>query len=345
LLGRVECVTTEIDDPTKSLVHFGYENRYLRSFPLVYDPSQSAIFLNGVNAGPTAGATTTFDLGIHTNAFAVRFTPGVDVVEWVLWDPTTNSARTYTVPAMLPMCNGGGEMGPAGAPGPQGPAGIAGLTGEPGPQGPKGDPGPQGPAGTNGINGRNGVDGRNGLDGAAGFPGPIGPAGPQGPKGDQGNAGVAGATGPSGATGATGAIGPTGPAGPQGLRGPQGVPGPQGIPGTSATTAFVTVNVTTNGTLAMPTGSNSIIYLASTPGARLNLTLPSPSSASGRFLSVRRVDNGGRVLISSGGAPLEGGREIRDGSSDSNVVALNQRWDWVTFVTDGTSWFVFGNGR
>jgi hypothetical protein len=109
--------------------------------------------------------------------------------------------------------------------------------------------------------------------------------------------------------------------------------------------SFVTVNVDTSVTLAMPTGSNSIIYLASTPGARLNLTLPNPATAIGRFLSVRRIDAGGRVLISSGAAPLEGGHEIRDGSSDSNVIALNQRWDWVTFVTDGTSWFVFGNGR
>ena len=60
---------------------------------------------------------------------------------------------------------------------------------------------------------------------------------------------------------------------------------------------------------------------------------------------MRRIDNGGRLLISGGGANIEGGREIRDGSSDSNVIALAQRWEWVTFVTDGTSWFVFGNGK
>jgi hypothetical protein len=113
----------------------------------------------------------------------------------------------------------------------------------------------------------------------------------------------------------------------------------------NVTASFVTVNVSANGVLAMPPGTNSIIYMASTPAARLNLILPAPSTAAGRFLTVRRIDNGGRVLIAGGGAPIEGGREIRDGSSDSNVVALNQRWDWVTFVTDGTSWFVFGNGR
>ena len=103
--------------------------------------------------------------------------------------------------------------------------------------------------------------------------------------------------------------------------------------------------MSSDGTLILPTGGQSVVYLATTNRPRLNLTLPNPSTAVGRFITVRRVDNGGRVLISSGAANLEGGREIREGSSDSNVIALNARWDSVTFVTDGTGWFVFANGR
>lgn len=99
-----------------------------------------------------------------------------------------------------------------------------------------------------------------------------------------------------------------------------------------------------NGPLALP-ASNSAIYLATTTGPKLSLALPAPSQALGRFISVRRIDSGGRVLISSGAAPLEGGREIRARDGNSDVIALDAQWDWVTFVTDGTSWFVFESGH
>jgi len=46
-------------------------------------------------------------------------------------------------------------------------------------------------------------------------------------------------------------------------------------------------------------------------------------------VTVRKVDAGGRVSISGGGA----------------AFTLGNRGEWVTFVTDGTTWSVFGNGR
>ena len=161
LFGRIECVSTDIADPTKSLLHFGYENLYDATKPLVipYGININAILINGVDASPISGATTSFALGIHTNAFAVRFTPGTDNVQWVLQDPSTTQLLEYTVPAMLPLCNAAGEMGPAGPKGdkgdpgaagpqrPQGPAGASGATGAPGPTGATGATGTQGPPG------------------------------------------------------------------------------------------------------------------------------------------------------------------------------------------------------
>jgi hypothetical protein len=302
LTVRFECAATDTMDPSKSLVHFGYENTYLATQPLLIPyGDDNTILINGADQGPASGPTTIFGLGIHTNAFAVRFTPG-DQVQWLLRDPASTALVTHTMPTDLASCpapiepGSSGPIGPPGAPGATGPAGPAGLPGEMGPIGPTGPPGP------------------------------VGPAGQQGPAGPTGPAGI-GLPGPIGQTGATGAT------------------GPQGLPGANASFNFVTLSVNTNSTLMFPAGTASVIYLASTPAARMNLTLPAPSTAVGRFLTVRRVGAGGRVLISSGSAPLEGGREIRDGASDSNIIALDKGWDWVTFVTDGTTWFVFGNGR
>jgi hypothetical protein len=87
----------------------------------------------------------------------------------------------------------------------------------------------------------------------------------------------------------------------------------------------VTLNVSTDGELTFPTGAQSVIYLVS---GRPTLTLPAPSTAIGRFVTVRRVDAGGNVSISGAGI----------------TFTLGNR-EWVTFVTDGTNWSVFGNGR
>lgn len=270
LFGRVECVSPDLADPAKVLVHFGYENRYLGQQPLLIPyGNDNQIFIDGQDAGAASGPSTSFAVGIHTNAFALRITPGQSVT-WMLRDPSTGTLVQYQVPAQLPLCNAAGETGPAGPPGPEGPMG------------------------------------------------PVGPMGPEGPAG------------PPGATGATGPQGPAGPQGPIGPMGPQGLQGPQGIPGVDATVLFTTVNVSASGALALPVGKSSAIYLVTTGNERLTLQLPDPASAVGRFVSVRKLDNGGRAALTHAGA---------------TVSELAARGEWVTLVTDGTSWFVFGNGR
>src|SRR6185295_7241065 len=61
---------------------------------------------------------------------------------------------------------------------------------------------------------------------------------------------------------------------------------------------------------------------------RVDLTLPTAATAKSRFVTVRRVDDRGRVIIRTAGEMMEGGREIRDKSGDSNAIALETRWDW-----------------
>lgn len=175
-----------------------------------------------------------------------------------------------------------------------------------------------------------GATGPAGPTGPQGPPGEAGPEGPAGPSGPQGATGAAGPAGPQGPTGLQGPAGPQGATGPQGSAGPQGPAGPQGIPGLDATVLFAIANVSSSGELALPAGRNSMIFLATTNSRGLDLTLPDPSTGVGRFLSVRRVNAGGRVLITGGATPQ---------------VALNSVSEWATFVTDGTSWFVFANGR
>jgi hypothetical protein len=301
LTVRFECIETDIINPSTELVHFGYENRYLgaQPLPIPYGNSSNAIMINGVDQGPASGPTTMFALGIHTNAFAIRYTPG-DRVEWLLREPVTDTFVTHTMPAGLPQC----------VPAVQGGAGATGATGATGPMGDMGPIGPTGSTGATGSTGSTGSIGPTGATGSTGSPGLNGTNGAAGPTGPAGANGTNGTNGINGLPGATGATGPT---------------------GSNASFNFVTLNVNTDSTLTFPTGASSVIYLASPAGGqRLNLTLPSPSTAISRFLTVRRLD--GRVTI-SGGAALDGGD-----------VVLSTKGAWVTFVTDGTTWFVFSTG-
>lgn len=172
-----------------------------------------------------------------------------------------------------------GPQGPKGETGSTGPQGPKGETGAQGPQGEKGATGAQGPQGTAGVgisstavtyckstggvtppssgwsssipsvpagqylwtrtvtsytNGTSSTSFSVALMGKTGATGATGPQGPQGEKGAtgaQGPKGETGATGPQGPQGEKGATGATGPQGPQGERGPQGVQGPQGATG------------------------------------------------------------------------------------------------------------------
>ena len=136
--------------------------------------------------------------------------------------------------------------------------------------------------------------------------------------------------------------------GAAGLNGPLGPPGPAGpaSPGLS----FVMVAVDADGSLTLPAGSQSVTYLARVEAGRgrdarrLDLTLPPTTGAANRFVTVRKVDNGGAVVVRTNGEALEGAEQLRM-SGVSNAVRLESRYEYITFVTDGTKWFVFAQGK
>jgi hypothetical protein len=307
---RAECVGPDPGNPALRIVVFGYE-RVADAVPLdrIVGPDNSVV-VNGVAAGDV-GQPTTLLAGLHSNAFSFRYDPATQTVAWML-DGGSASPNAAT-----PAC--GGVPGPRGEPGPKG---ADGLDGSVGPQGPEGAPGQDGATGAMGPVGPPGPAGPQGADGIAGPTGPQGPVGPQGPEG---------AAGPTGAQGPTGATGPVGPVGPLGL----------GL-------TFVNVPVSASGPLVLPAGNASAIFLVRVPqGNRLDLTLPAAASGQSRLVTIRRLDGRGRVLVKAApGEHLEGGREIHEGhSQDSDTLALDGRWDYVTLVSDGTTWFVFAEGH
>jgi hypothetical protein len=180
------------------------------------------------------------------------------------------------------------------------------------------------------------------VEGPAGAEGPAGPRGPTGPPGFNGQHGK------DGASGATGAIGPRGARGPglsfQMLRYNRSaaIVLPAGPPAVKATVGDVPP--------VDPESPSSIIALVEVPPrgpSSVDLTLPTALNASGRFLTVRRIDNRGQVYVhSQSGERIDGWREApRQGARNSDVLALKDRWDFVTLVSDGVGWFVFAHGR
>jgi hypothetical protein len=246
-----------------------------------------------------------------------------------------------------------GQQGPAGEQGPTGPAGVPGENGAIGPQGPPGVDGAAGPQGAAGADGAVGPQGAKGDTGAQGLTGPQGDKGDtgaqgllgsQGAKGDtgaQGLTGPQGGTGVQGArgdTGAQGAIGPQGPAGPQGATGiglpgpagPTGPAGPQGAPANGH--GFDIVSVTGPATIAMPANNHNVVYMVSTGKGTTDVTLPSPSTATERFVIVQRADKGKITIRPSSTEAIDGVRAPF--AMDNNTTAL-------TFVTNGTEWVLF----
>lgn len=272
-------------------------------------PFWSRIFINSTER-PDIGVPYSFPFGTSLNFFAVEFDAATETVRWHLThDDPQILPREATADEHTPLCVVPPADGQPGAPGPQGPAGTTGDPGEAGPEGPRGPTGDIGPIG---FAGEPGLDGPAGATGA---PGVLGPSGLPGPTG---------ATGPRGTTGATGAAG-------RGL-------------------GFVMVEVDEDRALTLPPGSQSVTYLARLEGRRgrdarqLDLTLPAAAGASNRFLTIRKVDNGGSVVVRTNGEQLEGAEEIR-WPRNSNAVRLQSRYEYITFITDGAKWYVFAQGK
>jgi hypothetical protein len=177
-------------------------------------------------------------------------------------------------------------------------------------RGPQGDPG------------LTGVAGAPGLPGAAGPKGDVGAIGPKGDVGAIGPKGDIGAIGPQGDVGATGATGATGPMGLTGLQGPIGL----GLD-------FEVQRISTDTTVTWPAGNLSLVYLATTSGAGVVVTLPAASTSAHRFITVRRVDGGRQVRVRpSAGETIDG---------DAGAISMADKDQYITLVSNGVEWVVF----
>jgi hypothetical protein len=175
-----------------------------------------------------------------------------------------------------------------------------------------------------------------------GPPGPIGLTGPQGPKGDtgaSGSQGPQGEPGPKGETGAQGPVGPTGPPGPIGLTGPQGPKGDTGVQGVQGPMGLMGMGlgfeirrVSSDTVMTVPSDNRSVIYLVTTAPASVTLTLPPAATATSRFVTIQRTDNGRKVMVRPQGA------EMVDGAR--TPITMNSKYDAVTLVSDGSEWVV-----
>lgn len=96
--------------------------------------------------------------------------------------------------------------------------------------------------------------------------------------------------------------------------------------------AFEIRRVSADTAIALPADNRSVVYLVTTGSRNITLTLPAPASATSRFITIQRLDNGRKVFIRpSGNAPIDGVRV---------PVAMEDRFDAVTLVTDGVEWVV-----
>jgi hypothetical protein len=138
------------------------------------------------------------------------------------------------------------------------------------------------------------------VKGDKGDTGATGPQGPQGVKGDQGD------------TGAPGSIGPMGPMG-LGL-------------------AFDIRRVSADTTIVSPADNRSVVYLVTTGSQNITMTLPSAATATSRMITIQRVDNGRKVFIrSAANEAIDGVRQ---------PIVMDEKFDAITLVTDGTEWVV-----
>jgi hypothetical protein len=270
---------------------------------VVDGPAQSPQWFEGTQLlGSGLQLSVRAAIGIHTYTL---------VAQTVL-DPVTTSVQVAVIPPATT---------PVGPQGPQGPAGPQGATG------PQGVVGAQGPQGLQGDRGETGATGVAGPAGPAGPVGPIGPGGATGATGAQGPPGAAGPSGAAGPVGPAGAAGPIGPAGATGSGGPMGPQGPAG-PGVF----FDIVRADDNATIALPASGRSVIYLVTTGRSNVTITLPPASSAAGRFVIVKRADPGRVVFVRP-----QNGQSI---NASLATLRMEDRYDSLTFVTDGIEWVV-----
>lgn len=97
--------------------------------------------------------------------------------------------------------------------------------------------------------------------------------------------------------------------------------------------AFEIQRVGADATLVSPPDNRSLICLVTSGRGAITITLPPAETATSRFMTVQRLDKGRKILIRAAGG------EMIDGAGAA--VVMEDRFDAVTFVTDGTEWVVF----
>ena len=90
-------------------------------------------------------------------------------------------------------------------------------------------------------------------------------------------------------------------------------------------------------TISMPPNAQSVIYLVTAGASNVTMTLPAAASATSRFVTIQRVDQGKKVFVfikAQNNESIDGARKslTMDGT-------LNQ----VTLVTDGVEWVVWSH--
>jgi hypothetical protein len=92
--------------------------------------------------------------------------------------------------------------------------------------------------------------------------------------------------------------------------------------------------------LTMPAGTNTVLYLIVGNPDNGVVVLPPASQYPAGFVSVRRIPHGKKVIVRPNGSELLDG-----GWADKNQYVLEGETEVLTFVSDGTCWYLFASSR
>ena len=105
-----------------------------------------------------------------------------------------------------------------------------------------------------------------------------------------------------------------------------------GPTGAGGGVSFAIQQLTGSSTIALPSGGESLIVLATSNGGPTTiLTLPSAAAGVSRMLSIRRVDAVGDLIVRAPSGTILG-------SPTGGDVVLENLSDHVLLVSDGTDW-------
>ena len=121
--------------------------------------------------------------------------------------------------------------------------------------------------------------------------------------------------------------------GTNGANGAVGATGAQGDIGLGLSYEFQTTSASSY-TITLPAGNASVILLATRSGTQ-TITLPSAATSANRHLVVRKTVSSGYGYVKPGS-----GDQIL-GWHTTSEFKLDDDWDQVALVSDGTDWMIF----